>query len=176
MINEIFAKYGSDKAEHNYGPFYEQWLPKNPRKILEIGVKEGASIRAWKEIFPNAEIHGLDLFEEFPIPEIEGVIFHKGSQIDPEILHLLRKENFDLIIDDGSHNTRDQLMTFFGLINSHCIYIIEDLHCESDYLYNQGLPQQLWPSRSLPIIYHAFDSINPKIVALSCSSISDHSC
>ncbi len=43
----------------------------NAKRILEIGVKEGASIRMWQEYFPEAEIHGLDMFDEFPIPDIQ---------------------------------------------------------------------------------------------------------
>lgn len=145
MINEIFAKYGSDKADHNYGPFYEKWLPKNPRKILEIGVWKGASLKAWRDIFPAAELHGLDLFELDPIPAIENVRFWKGNQTDQTLLHALRRENFDLIIDDGSHNTREVLTTFFGLAHEGCHYFIEDLQCQKELFFNTGLPSVFWP-------------------------------
>lgn len=131
--------YGTDKLQHGYIPFYEDTLPKMPKKILEIGVKEGASIRMWKHYFPNAEIHGLDLFEEFPMPNIPGVKWHKGNQCDWRVLEELRKEKFDVIIDDGSHNSRDQMMTFFGLFNGGHYYI-EDLQCCLEEFYQQGLP------------------------------------
>lgn len=138
-LAELAAKYGTDKLDHGYIPFYESHLPKNPKKILEIGVKEGASIRMWREYFPDAEIHGLDLFEEFPVPEIEHVNFWKGNQLDYKILAKLRDENFDLIIEDGSHNSRDQLVTFFSLFSGKH-YFIEDLHCCEEEFYRQGLP------------------------------------
>jgi len=142
-LDELAIKYGSDKSSlaHNYMPFYEKYLPlpAHPRKLLEIGVKDGASIRIWKDWFPNTEIHGLDLFSEGTPPEIEGVKWHKGNQIDYLLLEQLRKENFDVIIDDGSHNSRDQLMTFFGLFNGGQYYI-EDLHCCFDSPYRDGLP------------------------------------
>lgn len=137
-LHELFLKYNSDKAEHGYAEFYEQHLPKDPKKILEIGVKDGASILAFKEYFPDAEIHGLDLFSEF-IPTIEGVKLWTGNQIDYKVLELLRNENFDIIIDDGSHNSRDQMMTFFGLFNGKH-YFIEDLQCCNEEFYRQGLP------------------------------------
>jgi hypothetical protein len=108
-LHELAKKYSTDKLQHGYIPFYEKYLPKNPKKILEIGVKEGASIRMWREYFPEASIHGLDLFDEFPIPDIQGVTFHKGNQLDYQLLAKLRKEDFDVIIDDGSHNARDML-------------------------------------------------------------------
>lgn len=139
-LAELAAKYGTDKLDHGYIPFYEAGLPKAPKKMLEIGVKEGASIRMWREYFPDAEIHGLDLFEEFPVPEIEHVTFWKGNQCDWRLLEKLRLENFDLIIDDGSHNSRDQLITFFGLFASNQHYFIEDLHCCEEEFYRRGLP------------------------------------
>lgn len=155
VIQAAFEKYGSDKAEHGYAEVYSMlYRPfhdiKFPKRILEIGVKQGASIRAWKELFPEAEIHGLDLFEEFPKPDIEGVTFHKGSQCDWRILERLRDIKFDLIIDDGSHNARDQWITFFGLVGYGMTYVIEDTHCNDDEFYRQGLPFPLTMSLFLP--------------------------
>lgn len=145
ILSELAFMYGTDKLGHGYIPFYEQHLPRHPKKILEIGVKEGRSIQMWQKYFPDAEIHGLDLFEEFPIPDIPGVIFHKGNQSDWLLLEQLRKEDFDVIIDDGSHNSRDQMMTFFGLFNGKH-YFIEDLHCCLDPFYQQGLPKDFTAS------------------------------
>lgn len=140
LIQSVFEKYGSDKAQHGYAEFYAAHLPENPKRILEIGVKEGKSILAWKELFPEATIVGLDLFEEFPIPPIEGAYFWKGNQLDYRILAKLREQNFDVIVEDGSHNSRDQLITFFGLFNGNH-YFIEDLHCAREIFYRQDLPE-----------------------------------
>lgn len=138
-LYDLAIKYQSDKAEHGYCPFYEQHLPKNPKKLLEIGVLHGASIRMWREYFPDCEIHALDLFEENPIPDIPGVIFHKGNQLDYKILEVLRNEDFDVIVEDCSHNSRDQMITFYGLFNGKQYYI-EDIHCADEEFYRQGLP------------------------------------
>lgn len=153
LIQSTFKKYGSDKAEHGYAQFYADVMPENPKNILEIGVKEGASARAWRELFPDAIFHGLDLFEEFEIPHIEGAHFWKGNQLDYRILAKLRELDFDVIIDDGSHNSRDQLITFFGLFNGKH-YFIEDLHCCTEEFYRQGLPAvatalELFPNTQL---------------------------
>lgn len=145
-LNQLFNKYGSDKGDatpegHNYGPFYEQTLPKNPKRMLEIGVHKGASARAWKEWFPEVEFHGLDLFSEYSEPtDIPGAIWHKGNQVDHLLLEQLRKENFDIIIDDGSHLSRHMMMTFYGLMHDSCHYYIEDLHCNVHEFYRDGLP------------------------------------
>lgn len=139
-LQELAFMYGTDKGwKHNYIPFYEKYLPKNPVKLLEIGVEEGRSIKMWQKFFPDTQIHGLDLFETNPIPDVEGVIWHKGNQCDYVLLDKLRNENFDIIIDDGSHNSRDQMMTFFGLFNGKH-YFIEDLHCARQEFYQDGLP------------------------------------
>ena len=151
-LDELAIKYGTDKSSlnHNYTTFYEKHLPKEPKRILEIGVKDGASVMMWREYFPNAEIFGLDLFVETS----ESAVFDKmiannlgiinvnlwaGNQCDYQVLEQLRKYDFDVIIDDGSHNSRDQMMTFFGLFNGKH-YFIEDLHCNGDEYYSQGLP------------------------------------
>jgi len=152
---DLAAKYGTDKLQHGYIPFYEKHLPKEPRRILEIGVREGRSLAMWAEYFPNAEIHGLDLFIENSSLKVreqlakwrddndglsqENIYLHNGNQCDWQILEELRKYDFDVIIDDGSHNSRDQLMTFFGLFNGKH-YFIEDLQCNDEDFYSQGLP------------------------------------
>lgn len=153
-LESLAAKYGTDKLQHGYIPFYERHLPKEPKRILEIGVKEGKSLAMWAEYFPNAEIHGLDLFEEnnvnnvldflstgyhSPFDVIDKFKLHKGNQCDWRMLEELRKLDFDVIIDDGSHNSRDQMITFFGLFNGKQ-YFIEDLHCNEQDFYSQGLP------------------------------------
>lgn len=142
-LSELAFMYGTDKLSHGYMEFYEKYLPENPKKILEIGVREGRSIKMWMQYFPDAVIHGLDLFKEFPVPfDDERVKWHQGNQCDWELLEQLRKEDFDVIIDDGSHNARDQMITFFGLFNGKH-YFIEDTHCNRDEFYCQGLPLSL---------------------------------
>lgn len=156
-LESLAAKYGTDKLQHGYIPFYEKYLPKEPKRILEIGVKEGRSLAMWAEYFPNTEIHGLDLFanpteaevnyylckqiEKLPLEFSASIHLHKGNQCDYLLLEQLRKLDFDIIIDDGSHNSRDQLITFFGLFNGRH-YFIEDLHCNIEKFYGQGLPMQ----------------------------------
>lgn len=194
-LDQLAIKYGSDKSSlgHNYCGFYEKHLPKNPKRILEIGVKEGASLAMWAEFFPDAEIHGLDLFAEHSFHSViefvdracrKGQQMHlwEGNQCDWMRLEELRKYDFDLIIDDGSHNARDQMITFFGLFNGKH-YFIEDTHCNSEDFYSQGLPESVRASYLFSSVWEnnsAFD-LNPeikfgphtvskgKIIYISCS-------
>ena len=139
---EIAEKHGTDKAAHGYMPHYmSHFYPLPPQSILEIGCERGNSIRMWEELFPEAGITSLDLFKEYPIPNVPGVEFIQGNQLDHELLYNLRNHRtFDVIIDDGSHNSRDQLITFWSLVGISRIYVVEDLHCCNDELYRQGLP------------------------------------
>lgn len=150
-LEALAAKYGTDKLEHGYIPFYVEHLPKEPKRILEIGVKEGRSMQMWSNYFPNAEIHGLDLFAEITIESIRcyllgldgdcnnNIALHQGNQCDWRVLEELRKYDFDVIIEDCSHNCRDQWITLMGLIDSCKLYFIEDLHSNTDSFYRQGL-------------------------------------
>lgn len=138
-IIPIVSKYKSDKGDHGYWPYYQKHLPNTATKILEIGVKEGESIKIWHELYPGAMIFGLDLFEEFEQPfEAGWVQWFKGSQNDSVLLNVLRGHEFDVIIDDGSHNHRDQLITFFGLWGCTKLYVVEDIY--QDEFWSQGLP------------------------------------
>lgn len=139
-IKDIAPKYKTDKNEHGYIEYYAKHLPETAKKILEIGVLGGNSIRLWRELYPEAEIFGLDLFIENPIPfQADWVTWFQGSQTDGKLLNEIRHHGpFDIIIDDGSHNHRDQLITFFGLWGCTKLYIVEDIY--QDEFWSQGLP------------------------------------
>lgn len=170
-LNSLFNKYGSDKGDatpegHNYGPFYETWLQNEAPKILvEFGVREGASLRAWRERFPEARIIGVDLFAEVPMHEIEGVKLIKGNQLDHELLYHIRNDiNPDVVIDDCSHNSRDQIVTFYSLFRQGMKYFVEDTQCMDEEFYRQGLP------RNMCLDWHpqAFKDCGSPIIVLTC--------
>jgi hypothetical protein len=184
-LQDLALKYRTDKLEHGYIPFYEKFLPKEPKRILEIGVKEGRSLAMWAEYFPDTQVFGLDLFEENKLLDVrfnlmhlmgdaygsgENITLYRANQCDYLALELLRKEDFDVIIDDGSHNARDQLMTFFGLYNGKH-YFIEDLQCNDEDFYSQGLPA---PMRAVNV----FRGLPMNGIIMDCQSpivlISEH--
>jgi len=168
--HDIAVKYGTDKATHGYMDHYEEHFLNLPAfmwdrmRLLEIGCKEGASLRMWREIHPKANLYTLDLFEEFGVPiDIENVCFIPGSQTDSERLQLLRKMGpYDVIIDDGSHNSRDQLISFYGLIGSTYMYVVEDLHCCNDEFYRQGMAFEQtmlgqMKAETFPFLFNLYD-------------------
>lgn len=138
-IIDIAPKYDTDKNQHGYIQYYAKHLPGNASKILEIGVHTGESIKMWHEVYPYAQIYGLDIFTNGIPFQADWVTWVKGSQVDGEILKELRNIGFDFIVEDGSHNSRDQLITFWGLVGCAPLYIAEDLHCCTEGFYRQGL-------------------------------------
>lgn len=128
-LHEIGLKHGTDKATyHGYCDFYEKELKGlNPKRILEIGVKDGASLRMWKEFYPESQVMGIDINPPIKVP---GCRVYQLNATDIYSLGFLGR--FDLIIDDGSHMTLDQQISFYFLFNAMLkkggVYIVEDIH------------------------------------------------
>lgn len=136
-LTEIAANHATDKNEHGYIKHYQQYLPDTCRSLLEIGAARGASALMWRDYYPDCDIHLLDLFlnpdfvsvkwcrEHFFVP-------HQGDQGSLKVLVSIQ-EQFDVIIDDGSHRADHQLISFkhlfFNNLVSGGIYAIEDCHC-----------------------------------------------
>lgn len=147
--------YGTDReSNHHYGDAYESILsvpemydaglplagcrPRSIREdvelMLEVVVADGASLRAWREVFPNARIVGMDLVEDAFArlcgeDRIEFRVGDATKREDCEIVVAGRQ--FDLIVDDASHQIEDVLRTLFWLwsaVRPGGLYIIEDLN------------------------------------------------
>ena len=147
-LNDIFDKHDSDKgrSRHRYGRIYEHLLaPYKDRaiKLLEIGVYAGGSIKAWLEYLPLAHIVGVDLRAGFrPADSRAQVVL--GDQGDPDFLKALASEHgpFDVIVDDGSHQSEHQQLSFehlYPYLRSGGVYVVEDLEVAyvPEYLTNR---------------------------------------
>ena len=110
----------------------------HPLRILEIGVYQGASLRLWKQYFDNHKtvLVGIDIdpiCASFDSPG-ENVHVRTGSQADADFLDTVTREfgPFDIIIDDGSHQSSHMIASFNLLFESGLkedgIYLAEDLH------------------------------------------------
>lgn len=122
---------------HRYSGFYRRHLEslESVSLILEFGVFKGASIAWLRDLFPDAEIVGVDILP--PEPEWtagSGISYITADQGDraavARILHSLNRR-FDLVIDDGSHVPQHQancLAETLHYLRSGGMYILEDLH------------------------------------------------
>jgi hypothetical protein len=145
---EIAEKWRTDKTpavRHNYTPFYDQWLSgREVKKVLEIGIGSvpdmlhvkdyvvGASLFMWEEYFPDAQIYGLDVRPESLINKgrIRSFLCDQGSEESLRSVMPSLGENFDFILDDGSHVPAHQILTaklFVPLLRPGGLYVIEDV-------------------------------------------------
>ena len=116
---DIGKKYPSSKNVSGFIQLYEKYFEpfRNLEiNILEIGIENGDSLRIWREYFPNANICGIDIVKkDF---KIENTDILMGDQSDPKFLKLLidKYKNFDIIIDDGSHQAKHIIKSFKFLL------------------------------------------------------------
>tara|TARA_R110002049_G_scaffold170429_4_gene337057 strand:+ start:428 stop:1249 length:822 start_codon:yes stop_codon:yes gene_type:complete len=155
--------HGTDKADADhtfagltYLDVYERYLRELPSRgkdiaILEIGVREGASLRMWSDWFPDADICGFDIDPSCKRFEESRIRIAIGSQDDPQLLRTAFPETsrFDLIVDDGSHINSMTLAAFDVLFAERLkpggLYIIEDLGCSYDRLQTDSDVRHQWP-------------------------------
>tara|TARA_R110000744_G_scaffold211711_2_gene330825 strand:- start:2085 stop:2801 length:717 start_codon:yes stop_codon:yes gene_type:complete len=123
---------------NHYANWYENWflsIKDKVNDVCEIGVDNNSSLLAMADYFPNANFIGLDLLDKskFNTERITTQILDQGSteHLNQFIYDCnFKKLQFDIIIDDGSHDVGHQQSTFgkfFQLIKPGGIYIIEDM-------------------------------------------------
>lgn len=162
-LDQLAIAYGTDKSTkvHGFTKKYEQYfepIRDLPLKLLEIGVQSGASLRMWKQYFPNAQIVGLDYFDVMPMEE-ERIKIVQGQQNDIKVLEgALLNGPFDIIIDDGSHQNPDIMASFeylFPRMKPGGIYVIEDTTCTYwDKTHNVG------PNTTMAKMKQLVDDVN----------------
>jgi hypothetical protein len=132
---EILEQYPTDKLNSGYGEFYEELfspLRHTALHVLEIGIAQGGSLRAWRDYFTKAEIYGLDKEKDFVDEAREYRIrtFWIDASSWAELSGWVYEREFDVVIDDGSHKGIDVINAFAILwpkIKSKGYYIIEDV-------------------------------------------------
>jgi len=128
----------SDKAFwHRFVDVYERAFESlgDVRFILEFGVFKGDSIRWLAERFPGAQIVGCDIVPQQPSwpvsPRIGYVRIDQGAVGQIQALFRHFKIQFDLIIEDGSHqpvHQRNCLVEALPYVRSGGLYVLEDIH------------------------------------------------
>ena len=118
---------------HTYLETYDKLFSpfRNGCSFLEIGLAMGDSISLWDKYFKNSSIIGCDLsiiFEPLDYNNEVTLIACDGTK--PILLEKLGDRTFDIVVEDSSHMTQDQIDTFNllkGRMNKGGVYIIEDL-------------------------------------------------
>lgn len=149
-LSTYARRFGTDKVDHHsYMKPYSDCLPDKCRSMLEIGVAKGASAQMWDAFYGKDELdlYLLDLYQDPNHVSPRWVRNHGwtpiiGDQGDLESLVKI-KEQFEVIVDDGSHNAHHQLISFKHLFLNNLkgggLYVIEDLGCNKEPFYYGGL-------------------------------------
>ena len=141
-LHELGIKHGTDKHDRShtfmgesYLHIYERYLaPLRGEKLnlLELGVRNGNSLRMWKDYFPSARIFGVDFNPDCKRHEEERIEILIASQDDQAQLNKLADGvgGFHIILDDASHInhlTRSSFEILFPHLQPNGYYIMEDL-------------------------------------------------
>jgi hypothetical protein len=202
LLCKIMGRYGSDKGHennnnwHNYTTYYNKLFENSQNDsldIFELGLGTnninipsnmgkngipGASLRGWREYFPNSQIYGADIDKDILFQD-ERIKTYWCDQLSPEaIKNLWSNETlpkfFDIIIEDGLH-TFDANKIFFEnsihKLKSGGVYIIEDIGLNKLKTYKKQIsiwetlyPELIFSIVNIPHNNNTFD--NCLIVAL----------
>jgi hypothetical protein len=162
-LTRLSEEFGSDKGStleknpypwqaHSYTTFYNHTFARNRENIkyvFECGIGSsdetvtsnmtatgatGASLRMWREYFPNAEIYGADIDPKAIFNE-ERIQTYVMDQTDKESIERywrgIGEFEFDLMVDDGLHSFKAGITLFENSIHKLAldgIYFIEDVN------------------------------------------------
>jgi hypothetical protein len=153
-LENLIKHYNSDKNNYGYPKIYESIFRNFKEKsinFLEIGIgtmipgahstmvhvygegsnyMPGASLRAFRDYFPNGNIYGGDVQLDCMFSEERITTLLFNSLIQEECNSVLKDLQFDVIIDDGDHTNSSQEATFRNLwprVKPGGYYFIEDV-------------------------------------------------
>lgn len=144
---------GTDKSPYSMGghrhPYTAPYsllfepLRHKPIKFAEIGVYMGASLRAWRLFFSNARLFGFDndinflsYISNLNLPQTQLALLDGSNteSINRSLSEATKDgELFDVILDDASHDSNDQVLVIresLKYIKQGGFLIIEDIFRE----------------------------------------------
>ncbi len=139
-LEELADNEKTDKnTVHAYLPLYQSLLEgkkDTAKNVLEIGIKNGGSIKLWSDFFTNATVYAIDIQKDIPPQLLNNekiVLYMSTNAYDEEIFKNIFLNNnikYDFILDDGPH-TLDSMIKFIKLysqiITDDGILMIEDV-------------------------------------------------
>jgi SAM-dependent methyltransferase len=160
----VMARYGSDKASHNYTQLYSAVFrdrSNQPLRVLELGLgtnnpavlsnmgvfgAPGASLRGWRDLFPQASVYGADIDRGILFEEDRIKTFY-CDQLDKSSIRAVWSQpalrgGADIIIEDGLHAFEANISFLEGSLD-HLrpggIYVIEDIGWEDIERWHERL-------------------------------------
>ncbi len=143
-LKVLFDKYDSDKSIlHNYNYLYAVLFGKikeTANHIMEVGTYKGASLRSWKEYFPQADIYGIDIDPDavFEEPRIHTMIADQNIMDSLDAVNRKWPQGYEVVIDDGWHQPEASIFTMIAFIpqlKKFGIYVLEDIDPKYQVFY-----------------------------------------
>ena len=136
------SKGGAVGCGHRYTDYYETILSpwhNKPISILEVGlwrykVYSIPSLYMWKAyMHKDSKIYGFDCLHDFKIytNSLENLQIYTGDQRNPADIAQCLENTYDLVSDDGDHDSKSQQIMFKTVWSSLAkggYYCIESLH------------------------------------------------
>ena len=175
LLAELCDRYGSDKgqvsttghpykwAAHTYTDFYSRLFDhcrSSVQRVFECGLgtnnpdfqgsmlsngRPGASLRAWRDYFPNSKIFGADIDRDVLFDE-DRIRTYYVDQLDPKAIAVMWSSigvtDFDLVVDDGLHTFDGGRCLFehsFDRVRPGGLYVIEDVAMPDMYRFRRYL-------------------------------------
>lgn len=158
FLATLAEKYHTDKGSnhfnsafnkswpcHTYTDFYERIFGPYRKKVsnvfecglgsvrtMGVGASPGASLRMWKDYFPNANIYGADIDSSLLFTE-DRIYTYEMDQLSSDSVNSVFNSisvKFDIVIDDGLHTLGAASSLFalaFDYLEDGGIYIVEDI-------------------------------------------------
>ena len=134
-LEDLVDNEKTDKnTTHSYLPLYEElFAGRKIKKILEIGVGAGGSIKLWHDYFPEADVWGIDTQPRSTWPvllTLPRVHLFSANAYDPAAVKLLVPKDMDIVIDDGPNTLecmRKVVELYLPCLKPGGLLIIEDI-------------------------------------------------
>jgi len=168
-LRDIFEANTEGNQIHkwlHYFDIYERHFEKYVGKevnILEIGIYHGGSLKMWKEYFgEKVRLYAIDINPNCKAFEDDRTKIFIGSQEDRTFLRNVKTQlpPMDIIIDDGGHTMRQQIVSYeelYGQVKSDGIYLVEDLHTSYWRRFGGGVGRK---STFIEYSKHFIDQLN----------------
>ncbi|MCA3716900.1 MAG: class I SAM-dependent methyltransferase [Brevundimonas sp.] len=143
---------GPDRAVQKWIDYFDAYdrllSPWRGRALtfLEIGVQNGGSLMMWRDYLgPEARIIGVDVDPNCRAMTEHGFEIWIGDQGDPAFWEQFKAAvpAIDVVLDDGGHTMRQQLVTFdalFPIVSNGGLFIVEDTHTSYFPSHGGGAP------------------------------------
>jgi hypothetical protein len=152
--------------------------PDLPSSMGPTGIP-GASLRAWAQFLPEAQIYGADVDSEILFQEERIKTYYVDQLSGPTIDTMWSSipQTFNLIIDDGLHTfdaNKNFLTHSWGKLKPRGLYIVEDIAANIDNLKRfDDFLTQLGHNGFLFVLPHPWNKIDNGVAVLQAGGKSE---